>query len=94
MHRALTRNAVQQVLWDLTQKRSELHKIFREKGGRYKLTMNHHTSSRFNIYTGVGFSKLTVTATPPPEERVTAHRTSEQNTGSHSMANAFSMAAS
>lgn len=60
MHRALTRNAVQQVLQDLERERSELHKIFREKGGRYKLTLNHHTSSRFNVYTGVGFSKLTV----------------------------------
>ena len=56
MHRALTRNAVQQVL----QRRPELAKIFREKGGRFKLTLNHHTSSRFNLYTGVGFSKLTV----------------------------------
>jgi len=60
MHRALTRNAVQQVLQDLTRKRSELHKILREKGGRYKTTLNYHTSIRFNIYTGVDFSKLTV----------------------------------
>ena len=44
---------MQQVLRDLT-RRSELEKMFREKGGRYKLT-----SSRFNVYTGVIFSKLT-----------------------------------
>ena len=62
MHRALIRNAVQQVLQDLTRKRSELHKIFRERGGRYKTTLNHHTSIRFNVYTGVEFSKLTVNA--------------------------------
>jgi len=54
---------VQQVLRDLTtRRRSELEKIFREKGGRYKLTLNHHTSSRFNVYTGVGFSKSTVSS--------------------------------
>ena len=51
---------MQRVLQDLTQKRSELHKIFREKGGRYKTTLNYHTSIRFNVYTGVEFSKLTV----------------------------------
>ena len=51
---------MQRVLGDLERKRSELQKIFREKGGRYKLTLNHHTSTRFNVYTGVGFSKLTV----------------------------------
>jgi hypothetical protein len=51
---------VQQVLRDLTRRRSELYKIFREKGGRYKLTLNHHTSTRFNVYTGVGFANLTV----------------------------------
>jgi hypothetical protein len=52
---------VQQVLQDLERKRSELHKIFREKGGRYKTTLNRHTSIQFNVYTGVDFSKLTIT---------------------------------
>lgn len=51
---------MQQVLRDLKRRRSELQKIFREKGGRCKTPLNHHTSIRFNVYTGVGFSKLTV----------------------------------
>ena len=51
---------MQQVLQDLTRSRSELYKKFREKGGRYTTTLDHHTSIRFNIYTGVDFSKLTV----------------------------------